>query len=838
MPQTNEALGNVLLNPVTQEPIPLAMQRMELKGDLGPTGGVLTVTHSFKCEGDKPMEAIYVFQLPRGGALRRFVIKGENFEAESRLSPRAEAKKEYEAGVQDGHLSSLAETSLDGVVTLAVGQVQPKETVTIALEVVSGVDATDKGYRFRFPFTLAPNYHSSARISSTGDGMVVEADSKVFGDLILPEWKNDASGLHQVGFRMKVRSVGPVNVVASPSHNISVQPNDDGSMDVWLAGFGEKPNRDLVLDIRSKEATSVVFADSSLLNQAPKVTTLPDGHPRWTAMIPSSVVPMMTNQARKVCFVLDHSGSMNGPRLDQAKIALKACLSALTPSDEFGLVRFEDQSEAFHDKMAPASDANRGRANKWLDRTQPAGGTELAAALGMAVEVLGCPGYDIFLITDGEVGETGPIIEQAAACGSRIHVLGIGDAAQDRFMSSLARRTEGIQKMVNVGEDVAMSALGLFNAVRQPRQVNVKAVVEMETKITQVHNIGTVWDGHTIVITDDGTSVDLPKKVGLTWDGGNTVVDTSFLRLAVPDDALALTWAGGRVEDLESALDMSKSGPARKSVELELKKLSTEYGLASRVMSLCAVVKRVGDQAGETPEQKIVAVGLPSDMQGEQRTAGNICIPTTRRMVAGSYTKSFAPGASLSYASFGPGSGSWTRGLSSGTKCCSFDGSEILYEASADSSDHDCVFLSDSSAAGQEYSCNEINVISGLSGHGITMSLLSLLGTLEADGGLPGSDMASRVAKTALLALAVMGHMHGSGDSTFAAHLTRMADFLEKHPLVEPDLIPELLTILRGTPIQVNGQIVPFLLDTGWNSGDATDLRLKTWSEIRTALRV
>ena len=142
-----------IVNAQTHQAVQLAMQRLHLAGKATPAGALLQVTHAFQCAGDatQPLETLYVFMLPRDGALRRFKIKGEGFEVESSLKPREEARKEYEENTQKGHLSSLAEVCPDGMVTLTIGQIRPGEEIQIILEVVAAVDTRDSDFRFRFP---------------------------------------------------------------------------------------------------------------------------------------------------------------------------------------------------------------------------------------------------------------------------------------------------------------------------------------------------------------------------------------------------------------------------------------------------------------------------------------------------------------------------------------------------------------------------------------------------------------------------------------------------------------------------------------------------------------
>jgi hypothetical protein len=46
----------------------------------------------------------------------------------------------YEKGIADGSLSALARQYGDGLVNLTVGNVRPKQTVTVYLEILAGVE--------------------------------------------------------------------------------------------------------------------------------------------------------------------------------------------------------------------------------------------------------------------------------------------------------------------------------------------------------------------------------------------------------------------------------------------------------------------------------------------------------------------------------------------------------------------------------------------------------------------------------------------------------------------------------------------------------------------------
>ena len=99
------------------------------------------------------------------------------------------------------------------MVNLTVGNIRPDEMVTVRLEILAGLELRDDGFRFRFPFTLAPGYHARARMA---DG-VIELPTDEFGDIILPPIRKDATGLHEVGFDVSVTTQLEIEEIGSPS---------------------------------------------------------------------------------------------------------------------------------------------------------------------------------------------------------------------------------------------------------------------------------------------------------------------------------------------------------------------------------------------------------------------------------------------------------------------------------------------------------------------------------------------------------------------------------------------------------------------------------------------
>lgn len=164
---------------------------------------------------------IYSFALLRDAALRRFFVRGDGFAVRSELKPVEQAVRTYEEGLARGRLATVARQYRDGIVTLTLGNLRPGETVVASLELLAGVEAYDDGLRFRFPCTLAPCYHPRARAVQSEPGVgEIELPEEAFDDLILPQWRTDASSLHEVGFHLALETPVEIAETWSPSHAV------------------------------------------------------------------------------------------------------------------------------------------------------------------------------------------------------------------------------------------------------------------------------------------------------------------------------------------------------------------------------------------------------------------------------------------------------------------------------------------------------------------------------------------------------------------------------------------------------------------------------------------
>ena len=486
-----------------REAVRLTMQRLWLTGRILSAGAHLTVQHVFQSREEKPLEVVYSFPLPRDAALRAFRIIGEGFEVHSDLIETEAAVQAYERGIAEGSLAALARQYGDGVVNLTVGNVRPNETVSVYLELLAGVESRDDGFRFRFPFTLAPAYHPDLKVALISEGEAeMELPPDQFGDMLLPPFRKDAAALHKVGFDISVLQQLPISEVGSPSHSIRVKQDTAGPLRVLLAAEKDVPNRDLVLDVRFKEIAAQVLAGPT-----------GEGVRTFAAIVPSTLFGARPKAARRTVIVLDRSGSMQGAPIEQARKAIEACLAVLAQDDSFGVVAFNNTVETFDSKLLAASSENREKARAFLKQMSAQGGTALAAGFQEAARMLNGDGGDVLILTDGQVAGTEEILAQARATNIRLFCLGIGSASQDRFLSLLARETGGVSRFVTARERVDLPAVDLFASMGQPVASGLKTTGNVQPEPPSV-----VFAGNPVLLF--GETSETSQTLDLTWDGG------------------------------------------------------------------------------------------------------------------------------------------------------------------------------------------------------------------------------------------------------------------------------------------------------------------------------
>jgi Ca-activated chloride channel family protein len=423
---------------------------------------------------------------------------------------------------------------------------------------------------------------------------------------------------------------------------------------------------------------------------------------------------------------------MKGEPITQARKAIEACLAALSEQDLFGLFAFDNTVESMSPELVAATRENREAAPKFLNSVDARGGTQLVAGVSAAAKAIGAAG-DILILTDGQVSETESILQQARALGIRVSCLGIGSASQDRFLSLLARETGGNSRFVTARERVDLPAIDLFASIGRPVASGLKAPA------AQPEPPSLVFAGTPVLLLGELDAA-AGNRVELTWDGGRLDFDLPPADAAI-GDTLRLLRGSRLITDWDSRYPATEAvSPIARRRESRvggrLLELSRTYGLASREMSLVAVVKRAGDRPGELPETRVVPVGMPQDTDFSAYFLEPMAL--RRRATSAFVAPPPAPaaGSDKSSALF----------CLEMAECAASAQSELDFEQSFEPADD---------------------------------NLIEFAALIEPDGGMPGKTPEVRAVRSIALlhAFAAAGHTLSRG--AFRAHVKRLVDFLE-----------------------------------------------------------
>ena len=158
-----------------------------------------------------------------------------------------------------------------------------------------------------------------------------------------------------------------------------------------------------------------------------------------------------TRQPATLQVVLDRSGSMGGDRLDGAKTALLGLVDRLDPSDNLGVVAFDNAVQI----VVPAGPlTNKAAVKAAIAAVEAGGSTDLSAGylrgLQEAQRVAGPTGATVLLISDGhanagvtDADQLGSVAAQAKAKGVTTSTLGFGLGYDERLLAALARGGAG-----------------------------------------------------------------------------------------------------------------------------------------------------------------------------------------------------------------------------------------------------------------------------------------------------------------------------------------------------------------------------------------------------------
>jgi Ca-activated chloride channel homolog len=281
---------------------------------------------------------------------------------------------------------------------------------------------------------------------------------------------------------------------------------------------------------------------------------------------PPSVTQPGPSLPRETIFVIDNSGSMDGPSMVQAKDALLLGLAKLKPEDRFNVIRFDDTMDLLFSSAVAADQINIAAAKSFVSALQASGGTEMIPPLTAALK----DDYasdkthirQIIFITDGAIGNEQEMFELLTKQlgRSRVFMVGIGSAPNSYLMTRAAELGRGTFTFIGDAAQVQRRMEELFNKLGNPVVTSLVAnLSKAEAELTP-SLLPDLYQGEPVLLMAEAKSfsgdLTIRGKIGdAPW------VVTLPISAAAEAKGISKLWAHRKITDIEVAQTMGTLAP-------------------------------------------------------------------------------------------------------------------------------------------------------------------------------------------------------------------------------------------------------------------------------------
>jgi Ca-activated chloride channel family protein len=591
--------------------VPLVGVRVE--AEIRDYGVRVVVIQRYRNDESQPIEAVYRFPLDEAAAAVGFEAVIDGRRVVGHVEEKEKAFAEYDDAMASGHGAYLLDQEQADIFTVSVGNVPPGKEVVLRITTVSELALEGDAIRFTLPTTISPRYAPAEDRRGMG---IPEAER------VTPPYALAVP--YGLSLEVDVQTSAAIRTVESPSHTVRVSIEDRHAV-VDLSSRETAMDRDFVLLVTlAEENQPRVLAERG-----------PDG--KTYALVSFRPKLDVGFAASEILFLVDRSGSMEGPSIAEARNALQLALRTLRPGCCFNIVGFGSSHSPLFPASQPYDDKSLAAASAYVQAMEAdMGGTEIHPALEFVLAGKAQEGRprQVFVLTDGEVSNTDAVIELVRRHGgdTRVFTFGIGAAPSHHLVKGLARAGEGAAEFIAPGERIEKKVLRQLNRALLAALTDVRidwGGLEVEPA---PHVVPPVFaDGRVLVFGRmDGLRAATVRLLAKSSQG-EVSFPLAIEPSAVREGTLVSTlWARRAIRDLEEGCSRLHSGRGSRQkrsagleerVKAEIVRLGVAYGLVSRHTSFVAVEERETPVEGEVALRK-VPVAISSGWHGIGSSTG------------------------------------------------------------------------------------------------------------------------------------------------------------------------------------------------------------------------
>ncbi len=421
----------------------------------------VTVTQVYKNDGQRPLEAVYVFPASTRAAVYGMKMTIGERTIVAKIRKKDEARQEYEQAKQQGKSASLLEQHRPNVFQMNVANIMPGDEIRVELKYTELLVPTEGEYEFVYPTVVGPRYSNQAADRAPASEQWVQN----------PYLRQGEAPTYGFDISVNIAAGLPIQKLTSSSHKIDVRYTGPTSASVLLDRSEQKGgNRDYILKYRlagkAVETGLLLFEGERenffLLMVQPPRRVRPE-------MIP----------AREYVFIVDISGSMHGFPLEISKKLLKDLIGNLRPTDRFNVLLFAGSSSIMSEQSLPATAQNIARAIQVIEKQRGGGGTELLPALKRALALPRAEGFSrsVVIATDGyvTVEEEAFDLIRTKLGDANFFTFGIGSSVNRHLLEGMARVGMGEPLVITKPEEAAAKAETFRALIQSPVLTGIRA---------------------------------------------------------------------------------------------------------------------------------------------------------------------------------------------------------------------------------------------------------------------------------------------------------------------------------------------------------------------------
>uniref|UniRef100_A0A6I8Q402 von Willebrand factor A domain-containing 5A n=1 Tax=Xenopus tropicalis TaxID=8364 RepID=A0A6I8Q402_XENTR len=510
----------------SRQPVPLRgiSVEVQVKGFVAD----VCATLRYKNTEEKPIEAIFVFPLDQDSAVYSFeaTVEGKTIVAE--LQEREQATKTYGEAISKGQQAFLLQEdkSSGDIFSCSVGNLPPGQEAEVKLSFVQELPLeADGAVRFVLPAVLNPRYTPKDHEESITAQVPRVPIGQIPYTLDLTAHFQSAYGISKIQSNC---NISPVEYTDS----------DKTAAKVSLAQ-GHKFERDVELLAYYMDVNKPSVAVEAGLPDA-KADTLMADPAVMLQFYPSFPTTQEQSNSGEFLFLMDRSGSMecgmnsepNAPqRIESAKETLVLLLKSLPLGCYFNIIGFGSRFEFFFPETIEYTQESMDEAVKKVTQMEAnMGGTEILQPLKKIYKTAVRPDHprQLFVFTDGEVGNTKQVIEevQRNAHNHRCFAFGIGEGASTSLIKGISRAAGGTCEFITGKERMQPKVLKALKNALQPtvKEISLKWTLPpgMESVLLSKPP-SNIFQGHRAIVY-----AQLKGKVSNTWQRREVSLEYKF----------------------------------------------------------------------------------------------------------------------------------------------------------------------------------------------------------------------------------------------------------------------------------------------------------------------